>query len=115
MVTHAKSSAGSIRTFGGESQETSKWTLRTFRRRKSGHFEDESQDISETKVRTFRRRKSGHVGTVGGSDHAAHHATAALGVGARTARGFSLDHPVGTAIGHQGRQHGVVELVAATD
>ena len=36
-------------------------------------------------------------------------------MGARTARGFSLDHPVGTAIGHQGRQHRVAEFVAAAD
>src|SRR5436305_10490384 len=42
------------------SHDSSAAEVRTFRRRKSGHFEDESQDISKTKVRTFRRRKSGH-------------------------------------------------------
>src|SRR5882724_6614881 len=41
-------------------QDISKAKVRTFRRRKSGHFEGESQDISKAKVRTFRRRKSGH-------------------------------------------------------
>src|SRR6202158_6595915 len=49
-------------TASGGAPDISKTKVRTFRRRKSGHFEDESQDISETKVRTFRRRKSGHFG-----------------------------------------------------
>src|SRR5258706_12998004 len=98
--------------FEDESQDISKTKVRTFRRRKSGHFEGESQDISKTKVRTFRRRKSGHVGAVGRGDHAAHHSTSDLGVTARTTRRFRLDHAPSAAIGHQGGQYGVIELVA---
>src|SRR5256885_6743469 len=57
---------------------------------------------------------SGNVRAVSRSDQAADHTTADFGVGARTTGGFALDHPPGAAIGHQGRQHRVVELVTTT-
>src|SRR5947207_7916153 len=61
-----------------------------------------------------RERVSGNVRTVGGGDHAAHDAVAGFGVRARAARCLgSFDDPPGAAVGHQGRQHRVVELVAA--
>src|ERR1700694_123178 len=113
MVTTPNRAQGKSGHFEDESQDISKTKVRTFRRRKSGHFEDESQDISKTKVRTFRRRKSGHVGAVSRGDHAAHHSTSDFGWNTRTTGGFGLDHPPGAAIGHQGRQHRVVQPVAA--
>src|SRR5204862_5786382 len=70
------------------------------------------QDISKTKVRTLRRRKSGHVGAVSRSDHA-DHATTGFGVDARATGSFSFDHSPCAAIGHQRREHRVVQLVAA--
>jgi hypothetical protein len=68
MVTATNRAANRLRQCSGDVQGTlrrpeadSQTKVRTFRRRKSGHFEEESQDISKTKVRTFRRRKSGDV------------------------------------------------------
>src|SRR5437899_238183 len=46
--------------------------VRTFRKRKSGHFASESQCISQAK------RKSGNIRTIGRGDQAAHHACAGL-------------------------------------
>src|SRR5438105_4177866 len=68
-------------------------------------FEDETQGISD--------RKSGNVGAKGRGDQAAHHATSDFGLNSRTTDGFSLDYPPGAAIGHQGREHRVVQPVAA--
>ena len=83
-------------------------------------FEGETQADSARKVRTFPRGKSGHVkgrsgnvGAVGRGDQAAHHSTSDFGLNTRTTGGFGLDHPPGAAIGHQGREHRMVELVAA--
>src|SRR6266436_9506943 len=67
--------------------------------------EDETHGISD--------RKSGNVGAIGRRDQAAHHSTSDFGLNARTTGGFSLDYPPGAAIGHQGREHRVVQLVAA--
>src|SRR3954453_11257264 len=86
---------------------------RRFRKNKrQGISQSESQDISKTKVRTFRSRKSGNVRTIGRRDQAAHGAGAGLDQATGTASRFGLDHPPSAAIGQQGRQHGVVQLVA---
>src|SRR5450759_4605206 len=82
----------------GDGQDMSKATLR----RASGTFRTFLEDA-----------KSGNVRAVGRGDHAAHHSTADLGVTARAAGGFGLDYPPGAAIGRQGCEHRVVELVAA--
>jgi len=68
-------------------------------------FNDETQGIWD--------RKSGNVGAIGRGDQAAHHSTSDLGLNAQTTGGFGLDDPPGAAIGHQGREHRVVHLVAA--
>src|SRR6266436_3021888 len=68
---------------------------------------------SKTKLRAFRNRKSGNVGAVSRGDQAAHHSTSDFGLNARTTGGLSLDYPPGAAIGHQGGEHRVVQLVAA--
>jgi hypothetical protein len=54
----------------------------------------------------------GDIRPEGRGDHAADHAAADFGVAARAARGLGFDHPPSGAIGQQGRQHGVIELVA---
>src|ERR1700686_2685895 len=65
-------------------------------------------------LRRFSRRqgRSGDVGAIG-RDHAADHSASDFGVNAGATRGFGLDHPPGAAIGQQGRQYRMVELVAA--
>src|SRR5260221_917197 len=68
-------------------------------------FKDETQGIWD--------RKSGNVGAIGRGDQAAYHSTSDLGLNAQTTGGFGLDDPPGAAIGHQGREHRVVQLVAA--
>src|SRR5260221_5996519 len=65
-----------------------------------------------TKLRAFGQ-KSGNVGAIGRGDQAAHHSTSDFGLNARTTGGFGLDDPPGAAIGLQGREHRVVQLVAA--
>src|SRR6478736_2003672 len=82
-------------------------------RRAEGHFEGKSRNISKAKVRTFWRGKSGHFRAVCRRDQARHHAIAGFGVNARTASNLALDHPPSEAIGHQGRQNGVIELMTA--
>src|SRR5258708_33736010 len=68
-------------------------------------FKDETQGIWD--------RKSGNVGAIGRGDQAAYHSTSDLGLNAQTTGGFGLDDPPGAAIGQQGREHRVVQLVAA--
>src|SRR6185436_14832297 len=81
---------------------------------RSFHNEAKVRTFRKAKVRTFRIRKSGNVGTIGRGDQAAHHTRAGLDKAAGTARRLGFDHPPGAAISQQGRQHGVVQLVAAT-
>src|SRR6266568_3671960 len=99
------------RLYGCEKLGPSQSKSVDFTSQDQGHFAGESQDISQAKVRTFRKRKSGNIRTIGRGDQAAHHACAGLGMAAGTARRLGLDHSPGAAIGQQGRQYGVVQLV----
>src|SRR5947209_1988985 len=75
------------------------------------HFASEPGMTS--KLWTGRDGGSGHVRPIGRRNHAAYHAARNLGVTAGTPNWFRFHHPPSAAIGHQGGQHGVIELVAA--
>src|SRR6202012_2498863 len=59
--------------------------------------------------------RSGYAGAIARGNNATAHAAAGCGVGARTTDGIRFEHPPGRPVGQQSGQHGVVELVAATN